>query len=209
MLKVKSLTPKIILISADTQAELNEAFVRFEEYYESPEWKGKIFTLGQYRKWYAETNGAFSYLTDWSGFNLPSDNFKPFIQGLFDPLTPNEQQIVNWFKDRTDTFAVIGAMPDGKALEHEICHALWATNEDYKQQCLDIVDAIPVDQFFKLKAWILKAGYNESVVQDEVHAYVSADRNYMLEKHNIDINQDFQDQLRAVKAKFYIAPKKD
>lgn len=151
MLKVKSLTPKIILVSADSQAELNEAFLRIEEHYESPEWKGKIFTLGQYRKWYAETNGAFSYLTDWTGFNVPSDALKPFITGLFDPLTPNEQQLINWFKDRTDVFAVIGAQPDGKAQEHEICHALWATDPAYRALATDMVKQIPVEMLEPLK----------------------------------------------------------
>ena len=203
MLTIKPITNKILHITANTQQELNESFLRFSEYSESPEWKGKIFTLGQYRKWYAETSGAFSYLTDWSGFNITNESITPFIQGLFDPLTPNEEQIVKWFRDRTDTYSVIGAQPDGKCLEHEICHALWATEPKYKELCQEVVKKIDKSSVGILCAWLTKIGYNESVHDDEVHAYISADRDWLMEKHGIFINQDTQTQLIEIKKQFY------
>jgi hypothetical protein len=203
MLSIKPITNKILHITADSQQELNEAFLRFSEYGESPEWKDKIFTVGQYRKWYAETFGAFSYLTDWSGFNLTSDSLKPFIQGLFDPLTPNEQQMVKWFKDRTDEYSVIGSQPGSDSLEHEICHALWATEPKYKELCQEIVKKIDKASYDSLCAWLTKIGYNESVHEDEVHAYCSSDRSWLMEKHGIFINEDIQIQLLEIKKQFY------
>ncbi len=203
MLKIKPLTRKIILVSADTQAELNMAFLRLEEYYESPEWQGKIFTLGQYRKWYAETYGAFSYTTDWTGFNIPSAAFKPFIQGLFDPLTPNEQILVDWVRDRTDTFAMIGTQPDGRALEHEICHALWATEDSYRYECEQLVMFQQGPNFDQLIKMLGEMGYNESVFLDEMHAYISADREWLMEKKGIFIEPELQVRLQEIKKRYY------
>jgi hypothetical protein len=210
MLKIKSITSKIVHVQASTQKELNEAFLRLTEYGESPEWKGKIFTLGQYRKWYAETNGAFSYDTDWAGFNLNQDNFKPFVRGLFDPLTENEQQLVDWVKDRDDVYSVIGSQPDGDAFEHEVCHALFATDIEYKEQCtkviVDMAQSHP-DQYAKMAKWIIDVGYHESVTIDEMHAFISADRDWLMEKKGIYIDPSIQTLLVDIKKKFY-TPKK-
>lgn len=210
MLKIKSITPKIVHVEADSQKELNYAFLRLVEYGESPEWKGKIFTLGQYRKWYAETNGAFSYDTDWSGFNVNQEHFKPFIKGLFDPLTPNEQTLVDWIKDRDDVYSVIGSQPDGDAFNHEVCHALFATDEKYKEACtkviVDMAQSHP-DQYTKLAKWIIDIGYHESVTIDEMHAFISADRDWLIEKKGIYIDQELSDKLAYIKKHFY-EPKK-
>jgi hypothetical protein len=210
MLKLKKITDSIVLVSANTQSELNQTFLRPQEYYESSEFQGKIFTLGQYRKWYAEKNGGFTYLTDWSGFNLPSKAFEPFIQGLFDPLLPGEQQLVDWLKDRKDKYAIIAAQPDGDALEHELCHALWATNDEYQKRCSDIIDdwrATSPNEYAALKTWILECGYNESVIQDECHAYISADRDWLLDKKGVFVDEAWQTMLRIVKDCYYQHPK--
>jgi hypothetical protein len=203
MLSIKPITNKILHITADSQQELNEAFLRFSEYEESPEWKGKIFTVGQYRKWYAETFGAFSYLTDWSGFNLTNRSFAPFIQGLFDPLTPGEEQMVKWLRDRTDTYSVIGSQPGSDSLEHEICHALWATEPKYKELCQEVVKKIDKNVFDALCLFLTKIGYNESVHDDEVHAYCSSDRAWLMEKHGIVIDEAIQSELLEIKKQFY------
>ena len=52
--------------------------MRFQEHYESPEFTGTVFTVGAFRKWYAETYGAFTYASDWSGFNIPGTVLEPF-----------------------------------------------------------------------------------------------------------------------------------
>jgi hypothetical protein len=64
MLHVEVLTSKIVLLKARSQQELGRTFLRFQEHYESPEWKGKVFTIGQIRAWYAETYGADTYERD-------------------------------------------------------------------------------------------------------------------------------------------------
>jgi len=210
MLTIRPITSKIVHVEAGTQKELNEAFLRIVEYGESPEWKGKIFTIGQYRKWYAETNGAFSYDTDWSGFNVTQEHFKPFIKGLFDPLTPSEQQLVDWVKDRDDVYSMIGSQPDGDAFDHEMCHAFFATDTHYKDLCIQVIVNMAQsrpDQYAKMAKWIIDIGYHESVTIDEMHAFISADRDWLMEKKGIYVDPSLQIQLVDIKNKFY-TPKK-
>ncbi|MEB3209634.1 MAG: hypothetical protein VKK63_12075, partial [Synechococcus sp.] len=86
-LKVKKQPFNSVWISADSQEELGNTFIRFQEHYESPKFKEQIFTVGQVRSWYSSTYGANTYEKDWSGYNFPSTVLKPFRDGLFDPLT--------------------------------------------------------------------------------------------------------------------------
>lgn len=205
MLKLKPITNRVLHVTADTQEELCSALVRFSEYVESPEFAGKIFTLGQFRKWYAEKYGAYTFNTDWSGFNLTQDSFVPFILGLFDPLTENEQKIVNWVKDRSDKFSLIGTYPGSDAFEHEVCHALWATESEYKNECYAVIDSLRVthaDLISKLGKIITELGYGANVLDDEVHAYLSANPDWLLEKKGIFVEPWIYEKFRSIKARF-------
>lgn len=54
-------------------------FLRFQEYYESPEFKGEAFSLLDFMDWYAHSYSShkhdkrpsFTYPSDWAGFNVP------------------------------------------------------------------------------------------------------------------------------------------
>ena len=68
-------------VSFPNQYLLAATFLRFQEHYESPKFRGRIFDWEEFMDWYAEQKGKFSYLQDWSGFNLPSPVFEPFRSG--------------------------------------------------------------------------------------------------------------------------------
>jgi hypothetical protein len=133
MLKIKKQPYNSVLISASNQQELAESFMRFQEHYESPHWADKIFTIGQFKKWYSEEYGGDTYHIDWRGFNFPSTVLKPFMEGLFDPLTDNEKSILDFFKYRKDNFYIIGSNSDD-VLEHELRHAFYNFNINYKNE---------------------------------------------------------------------------
>ena len=56
------------------QRTLALAFVRMQEFYESPRFCGRVFTLEEFSTWYSQAcgHGEFTYPEDWSGFNVPS-----------------------------------------------------------------------------------------------------------------------------------------
>lgn len=202
-MEVQKITSNITLVIYDTQEVMAKTFLRFQEYYEStnPDFKGKPFTLGQFRDWYARSYGAFTYYQDWTGFNLTSDVFHPFYKGLFDPLTKEESALLDLFKDRTDKFCVIGvSKQDMDTANHEICHALFATLPDYAAEVLEVLKNYELKT---LKEWILSSGYHPDVLLDECHAYASSDYEWLRVKKGITIEKDLHDKLNLIKDKYY------
>lgn len=173
MLHIKSQPYNSVWVWADSQEELGLTFMRFQEYYESPnpDFKNKIFTLGQLRNWYSETYGADTYHRDWHGFNFPSRVLIPFKQGLFDPLTNEEKDLLTLFKYRHNDFYVIGAQ-NNAVLRHELAHALYASNINYRQE-IDYFINQNKSKIKKLTAYILNKGYCKEVLNDEIQAYVT------------------------------------
>lgn len=202
-LTTQKITDRIVLVSAKTQTQLGSAFIRFQEHYESPEWRGKIFTEGQLRAWYSEKYGANTYEHDWTGFNLPGSILRPFIQGLFDPLGPAEAELVNLFRYRTDEFYVIGSQTDQlETLDHEICHGLFATVSAYREAVQKILRANH-KQLTPLRKRIESLMYHPSVVEDEVHAYASGSIDLVREDWGIEVPDGVHVALRAVRDRHY------
>ena len=173
MIKIKNQPYNSVWISADTQDELGNTFLRFQEFYESPnpDFKNKIFTVGQVRAWYSEKYGADTYHSDWTGFNFPSYVLAPFRQGLFDPLTKEETILLDYLRYRYDNFYIIGAQ-DKATLRHELAHALYASDVIYKRKIDQLCYKFQKD----LKVcyeYILEKGYHKDVIYDELQAYIT------------------------------------
>lgn len=206
MLSIKTITPQIILVKAPTQVQLGATFLRFQEYYESPEFKDTIFTEGQFRKWYSEKYGANTYEIDWTGFNIPGSVFDPFIKGLFNPLSDAEKELVDLFRYRTDKFYVIGAQ-DGnpETLEHEICHGLYYTNREYALEVNRVISdhrSTLNDSLDPVYNYIASLMYHPSVHDDEVHAWVSANSED-LKKLGVTVPDIVVEQLQAIREKYF------
>lgn len=173
MLKVKQQPYNALWISADSQQELGETFIRFQEYYESPnpEFHNKIFTLGSIKQWYSVQYGADLYSNMWVGFNFPSSVLIPFKEGLFDPLTKEEEILLSLLKYRNDNYYIIGAQTKS-VLRHELSHAMYGFSTKYREE----IDQFIYDnnyKFRKIKKYIIDKGYHKNVVNDEIQAYVT------------------------------------
>jgi hypothetical protein len=197
----RAVAKNIFLLEFETQNELASTFLRFQEHYESPEFKGKIFTLDEYKEWYTGVRGSFSYYTDWSGFNIPSYVFSPFLEGKFDPLTPEENYLLSLFEDLDHPYYIIGIHDDSekmkKTINHEIAHGLFYTNPEYKERVLKILAKYNLDNF---KNWLRSlGGYHESVLDDEVHAYTL----FGSDKLTFEISNEMKDELNENFSLFY------
>jgi hypothetical protein len=162
-------------------------FLRFTEHHESPGFKGKIFSLEEYIAWYTATSpggmatGRFTYYEDWEGFTLPSAALKLFYEGKFPDLTANEKQLLNIFNGVSDglkgrRFCIIGTYDgdQGDVMQHEIAHALWNMNKEYRMAARGILRGInPAVKAEIRNLYFLKsAGYNPSCWLDETQAYI-------------------------------------
>jgi len=186
----------IFLLEFESQVDLTSTFLRFQEHYESPEFRGKIFSLNEYKDWYTKLKGDFTYYTDWSGFNIPSYVLAPFYEGKFNPLSESEKQILELFRDVSQTFYIIGVygMPDEKQmkhlLEHEIAHGLFYTEPTYKKKVLKILEKYNLEG---LKDWLRSlGGYHEEVLLDEVHAFGLSGSKKLTVKIDESMRQELQ-----------------
>lgn len=163
----------IYLLRFKTQFELAATFLRVQEYYESPRFHGRIFSLEQFMDWYAERYGNFTYYQDWTGFNVPSTAFKPFYDGKFDPLSEKEKALLRLFKGLRGRFYVIGVCDSGgkDSFSHELAHALFFIDDGYRRA---VRLAMRRYDTGKLARRIADAGYAKHVLPDETQAYIIA-----------------------------------
>jgi hypothetical protein len=178
----RKITDKINLLIFDTKREVASTFVRFQEHYESPQFRGKVFSLEEFQKWYIPNSlngrktGKFTYHTDWTGFNVPSYILKPFYGGKFNPLSEQEKIFLELFREDSEPYYIIGTSRKIKDFEgiikHEAAHGLFYTSPEYKAQVLQIMEKFDTEGI--RKELIAKSGYHEDVLQDEVHAWAFA-----------------------------------
>lgn len=181
--KVKKIVDRLYHIHFENKADLFDSMLRMQEHYESPEFKGKIFTLGQYREWYCKEFGGFTYYTDWSAYNLPSHVLDIFRLGLFDPLSDKEKEILNIFPYSREEYSIIcttGEEVPLDTLDHEICHGMYYLNKEYKERCGELIKEFQGEDLERLAEALLKQGYHAEVVNDEMQAYLSTG---LSEKH--------------------------
>jgi hypothetical protein len=140
---------------------------------------------------YAEKTGAFTYFEDWGGFNVPGDVIIKFRDEFYGEMRPKEWALLHDVGDfvyrRDPKFYLIGTHGtlDGNGasyVEHEMAHAYFYLEPMYKNMCDIVYSLLASDIKDKLKEKLLKMGYNEDVVPDEVQAYFSTDDVKTLQK---------------------------
>jgi len=163
---------RIYLLEFENHRDLASTFLRFEESYESPKFRGKIFSLKEFKKWYSRDKGKFTYYSDWNAFNIPSYILKPFFEGRFNPLSEKEKQFLSLFDRNEKDFYVIGIYKgsDKSLLKHEIAHGLFYTIPSYRKKVLRLLRKYNLKEMRKeLKS---KDGYHDDVIDDELHAWI-------------------------------------
>ncbi len=159
--------------------QLGRTFLRFSEHYESEKFRGKTFSLEEFKEWYTEQRGKFDYYTYWDGFNMPSSVLKPFYAGKFDPLSREEKKLLDACENLEGKFYLIGTDGTQGTLKHEIAHGLYYTRPSYRRDvraALKNVDVSEVEEFCK------RENHHLSVWADETQAYIMA--NLMLLNKN-------------------------
>lgn len=162
----------LVLVRTRRQFTLASTFLRFQEYYENPKFRGKIFSLEKFMDWYAVKFGNFTYYQDWSGFNIPSSILKPFREDKFNPLSRKERQLLNLLANTPEPFYLVGTYGmriDLSTLKHELVHGLYYTVPEYKEEVLKVLN---VKNTKTLTDILRRIGYHPSVWQDEINAYL-------------------------------------
>lgn len=197
-MKIKR-TGDLVHVTYPSQESLAKAFCRMQEHYESPKFRGEIFTLGQLRSWYSQNHGAWTYYQDWNGFNFPSSVLDLFKQGMFDPLSLEEAELFEALRYIPGKFYIIGTHPgsDSDVVPHEELHALYYANEPYRREIEAVLDCVFPANLSRLKNHLRELGYHEAVIQDEVHAYLGASTAY-LQKEGIEYPKGTAETIKQI-----------
>ncbi|MGV8169138.1 MAG: ABC transporter ATP-binding protein [Candidatus Nanoarchaeia archaeon] len=214
-MKLKEIMPGIYHVQFKTQYEQNSTLLRFQEHYESPRFKGKIFTLKEFREWYIKNTvlgkrHGFNYYSYWLGFNFPSTNLKPFLEGKFDPLSKKEKQFLETInKINKKRFYIMTTFSGAKVRidHHEIAHGLFYINKEYKKQVLLVLKKLSSKERQTLEKYLAKEmGYHEEVIEDEMQAYLLCELNglkklkmtHNLKKISTEIKRIYKEQTKNI-----------
>jgi hypothetical protein len=182
--------PQIYHLQFHDPARSAATMMRFSEFAESPKFKGVYFTRQEFEDWYQQKTGK-SFVEAWAGegFNIPSMTLEPFYDGHFWPLTDDEMTLLDYFSDQRGARFYIIATAEGSAHDHrshEIAHALYYVNADYKKEVEEVLAAVDTTPVRELLATHPDYGYHEAVLNDEVHAYLSH-TGYELAERGLDL----------------------
>jgi len=197
-MKVSMPLPKVVLLEFPTRKELTMTMCRVQEYYESPHAniKKKIFTMEEFFDTHMDDSGYISYFEQWSGFNLPGHVIDQFF-ARFKDITPREKKMMEaiclYVKPPEKYYVISTEKDDPETVKHEYAHALWIMDSVYQNKAQLIVGEIPVKHHRNLMKQLLGMGYDKSVVDDEINAYLSTSSRAELD-HNFHI-EDY-DELK-------------
>lgn len=158
------------------QRELMLTYMRLQEHYESPKFRGQVFTHAEYVEWYkSEHDGEFTYPEDWTGTNVPSTAVRSW-RDKFRPHDAREQALLDALRQerifRHRRFYLIGTYvedrPDGETtLDHELAHGRFHCDPKY---AADMTAGVARHDVTSLHRELATLGYHESVIVDEIQA---------------------------------------
>lgn len=177
--KVEKINENIFAVVVPNRYDLGMLFCRVQEFYESPnkKIKDKSFSIWDYYSWYSKTNsGCFSYVKDYCGFNLPLKIARKCysLNKVETPYDKLFKDIINNIKSK-DGYIVGVDKINTSTFYHELCHALYYTNKDYKREMDMITKSISKSNINNFKKNLKKKGYCMEVLNDEIQAYMSTE----------------------------------
>jgi len=215
--KTKIILPRVYLLTYPTQYELCMTFVRIQEFYESPKFRGKYFTLEEYMDYWSKVkgNGAFTYTTTWNGFNLPGEVIVKWLEVCRyndDEMRPREQELLNQINDmmcadKVDSvdmnkIYVIGAHGEYSSVsdivDHETSHAIYRMYPEYRKSCNKILKKIGSKEMKDMEKTLITLGYCKKVIPDEIQAYSSVDSGLLYNGFKKEFRENFNEFRKSL-----------
>ena len=175
--ELKKLTEEIYWLAFDNRYDLAMHFLRAQESYESPKFKGENFTIAEYMAWYAKDHGGvFTYPNDWRGFNVPGrilDDLSAIRIEDFNKYDRFMSSVCDLIGVEVHEIYLIGSLiGDLETVKHEIAHALYYTDVKYAERMNNLLapNAGALEDFY---AKLESKGYDSAVLIDEAQAYLA------------------------------------
>lgn len=204
-MRVTRITTNIIHVDWDTQTEMTAALMRTGGDIAEPPWGDQPYTIGAFRIAWCEQYGTWSYPWSFKGLCLYVETIQDHIDGLYDPLTPEEAELVGAFRYTTQRPLVIVATFDGgtntlngtpdRVLDHELCHAFYCLDGKYRAAVKRTLKTTELDN---IRNYLLNKGYTEPTLEDEVHAHIIGSSEY-LESRGMKIPPAIKQKLDSLR----------
>ncbi len=181
------LTDNIYFLKFKSEYDAAMCFLRYQEYYEStePQFYRKSFTILDFMNWYSKNksyHNVFTYPNDWAGFNIPSyvldhlecsiADFNMYDKFMYDIRNKIKTELIN--ENKEEKFYLIGCSDlHDLIVKHELAHGLYYTNKEYFNAMQKLNDSIPLKIKNHLTSILSGMMYNQSVIMDEIQAYLS------------------------------------
>lgn len=188
---IKEVKPRIFLFEFKDRYDMCMYFLRYQEFYESPnpKFRGHEFEIFDFMRWYTKKfgKGKFSYPDDWNGFNIPSNIiWDMWNKHLIPDKNLYDYEMYGAWKECNaklnlgddsrliNQFYIIGVMKGRRAtLSHEIAHGLFTLYPEYRKEMTKLVKALDPKIKETLFKGLKKLGYTSKVYIDESQAYMS------------------------------------
>lgn len=188
--KIQEVKPNIFAVIVENDYDRAMLFCRAQEYYESPNetFRENEFSIWNYMKWYSEEYGkGFTYGNDWSGFNIPFDVIwecyssssmlsigeweTPYDAYMWEILVQIDN--IRAYRDDENRAYIIGVGNiEDETFQHEVCHGLYYIDDEYKTKVDRATKLIREPHYTIFKNNLIKMGYTDSVIDDEIQAYL-------------------------------------
>ena len=191
-MRVKVYNKNIMCVTFNTQKELTLTMCRPQEFYEcdSPKLRNKVFTFEKFLDHYLDNKGTLGYFDYWSGFNIPGPVLENFF-ARFD-LSEREKKLYNITRRfGSEIYYLIATkVNDTSTLKHELLHAYYYLNHDYKQKVHTVVRHMNPILKKNITTRLREFGYTSSVITDEINAYMATSSlKYLTEDMDLELSR--------------------
>ena len=195
----------LIQLAFPTRKALTMTMGRPQEYYESGHANlyRQVFTVEEFLETFMTDDGEVEYYDRWVGFNVPGEILDAFFRD-FD-VTEREDELYRLVHSQIhqgDRYYVIASLEgDGATLDHELVHAHYYLDDDYREAANLLIADVPDDVCRALTASFENLGYAPEVWADEINAYLSTGTpEYMSNRFNLRGIEDVMAPFRALAA---------
>lgn len=205
-MKVVSKKNNIIHLEFPSFKEITMTMGRVQEYYESghKHLRNKVFTLEEFIDTFTDDDGDVSYYKSWSGFNVPGNKMVEFFNKFELTKRENKLRILIDKLVRNGTYYIIATKEgDNPTIDHEIVHARFYLDQDYRKAALTLVKQLPKAIYDPMKKTLIEMGYAGAVVNDEINAYLSTSSpKYLKDRFGLQIDKSILNSFKQVSKDF-------
>lgn len=174
--------PQILHFEFPTSKEMVLTFFRVEEHYESvyPDIREQTFTVEYFLDRFMDDEGEVTYFSTVYGFNVPAQSLKRFYTRHANQLTRRESALLDMIKsavnyEQDDFYVIASVSDDNRALDHELSHAFYYLNPDYRRRANSLIEnTLRISLIEEFQQALADLDYAKDVLRDEITAFLCA-----------------------------------